>query len=74
MRSSGNRVAARGHAVRCNRCRARDAAARPPACTPKRGGATGPSNHAAAHRAAAATNRPNGRRRRVPFDFDRLRA
>ncbi|RQT69052.1 hypothetical protein DF045_25045 [Burkholderia cepacia] len=60
--------------MRCNRCRARDAAARPPACTPKRGGATGPSNHAALHRAAAATNRPNGRRRQVPFDFDRPRA
>ncbi|OXJ32915.1 hypothetical protein CFB82_17150 [Burkholderia sp. HI2714] len=61
-------------AARCDHCRVRDAAARPPANAPKRSSATGPSNHVAAHRAAAAANRPNGRRRHVPFDFDRLRA
>ncbi|MBA9831604.1 hypothetical protein DI458_03320 [Burkholderia contaminans] len=71
MCASGNRVDAHVQVALCDCCRARDAAARLPAGAPKRGSATGPSHHAAAHRAAAATNRPNGRRRHVPFDFDR---
>ncbi|NIE61194.1 hypothetical protein F3J12_28175 [Burkholderia sp. Ax-1735] len=74
MCASGNRVDAHVQVARCDCCRARDAEARLPAAAPKRGSATGQSNRAAVHRAAAAANRPNGRRRRVPFDFDRLRA
>ncbi|OXI46597.1 hypothetical protein CFB84_17580 [Burkholderia aenigmatica] len=74
MCASGNRVAAHLHAARCDCYRARDAAVRLPDGAPKRGSATGLSNHAAAHRAAAATNHPNGRQRHAPFDFDRLRA
>ncbi|OXI22583.1 hypothetical protein CFB43_16925 [Burkholderia sp. AU15512] len=74
MCASGNRVDAHVQVVRRDRCRARDAEARLPAGAPKRGSATGPSNHAAAHRAAAASTHPNGRRRHVPFDFDRPRA
>ncbi|KAG8151071.1 hypothetical protein BFF94_024505 [Burkholderia catarinensis] len=72
--SSEKRAAVHACAARCDCRRARDTAARAPAGAPKRGSATHASIRAAAHRAAAATRRPNGRRRHARFDFERPRA
>ncbi|AXF22025.1 hypothetical protein CUJ89_17015 [Burkholderia pyrrocinia] len=74
MSASESRAVAHARAARCDCRRARDTAARSPAGAPKRGNATRTPIRAAAHRAAAATRRPNGRRHHVPFDFDRPRA
>ncbi|RQS75462.1 hypothetical protein DF048_22530 [Burkholderia seminalis] len=54
--------------------RACDAAARSHAGAPKQRRATCLPIRIAMHRAAAAIRYPNGRRRPVPFDFDRPRA
>ncbi|ORT82505.1 hypothetical protein B7G54_27310 [Burkholderia puraquae] len=72
MCASGNCSAAHARAARCGRRQARVAVPRALAGAPKQSGATCTPDRAAAHPAVAATNRPNGRRRHAPFDFDRL--
>ncbi|OXI43321.1 hypothetical protein CFB49_16620 [Burkholderia sp. AU17457] len=74
MSASERRAARHAHTSRYGDARARDAVLRSSAGAPRQRSATDPRRRGAAHRAAAATHRPNGRRRHVPFDFDRLRA
>ncbi|OXI32624.1 hypothetical protein CFB89_16110 [Burkholderia sp. AU16741] len=72
--ASERRAARHARTRRDGDARARDAVLRASAGAPRQRSASWPRRRGAAHRAAAATHRPNGRRRRVPFDFDRLRA
>ncbi|OXI74802.1 hypothetical protein CFB44_16345 [Burkholderia sp. AU31280] len=74
MSASERRAARHAHTSRYGDARARDAVSRSSAGVPRRRSATDPRRWLAADRSAAATHRPNGRRRHVPFDFDRLRA
>ncbi|PRG62726.1 hypothetical protein DF150_31250 [Burkholderia cenocepacia] len=74
MSPSEKCAARQARTIRYGDERARVAVARTPAGAPQQGRATGTRRPVAAHRAAASTHRPNGRRWRVPFDFHRLRA
>ncbi|MPV59866.1 hypothetical protein CFB46_03545 [Burkholderia sp. HI2761] len=74
MPASENRAARPAHTTRYGDERARDAALRSSADTPRQGSAMRMRRRVAAHRASAPTHRPNGRRRHASFDFDRPRA
>ncbi|NTZ10772.1 hypothetical protein FCJ60_34850 [Burkholderia metallica] len=74
MSVSENRAARPARTTRYGDERARDAVLRSPAGALQQDSTTGTRRRVAAHRAAAPTHRPNGRRRHVPFDFDRPRA